>query len=405
MADDILLAKLHGVSDLELATLLSLICRQHCIVSTEPDDVDRLAQELQLITAHTFALKPIVLDCHHSTSLEDFAAGIQLPPSLTSPTPRPASPYHRQSHLHAHNPQASFGHASYHSGRLAPRTSTATGDSRWPASPVAAAGEVANVVLAKNLDLAPKAVQIQALELLRTRRLFTRSNVLVAPRSFLLIAVLSAPFGGEARLTPHLNDFFYLAHWHDSDDGFMNLEAEWDSKGKGKDAVPSSSSSDDDTASFESVVRTKRGSYSDAGGGRDGGHDGEPLFTEHDISTLANLSQDVSVDVDVIRYQMNLVSFLRLHRAVAGGISPTATKHFGQLMRCLAPLHGLDFVTPSLVALAAKKVYLHRIRVVTPEKERSMQWGSDVRAIKEILQDVGPEDIIDDVLHMVATPL
>lgn len=73
--------------------------------------------------------------------------------------------------------------------------------------------------------------------------------------------------------------------------------------------------------------------------------------------------------------------------------------------RCLAPLHGLDFVTPALVGLAAKKVYLHRIQVATPEKERSMQWGSDIRAVKEILHGVEPDDIIDDVLHMVATPL
>lgn len=124
-----------------------------------------------------------------------------------------------------------------------------------------------------------------------------------------------------------------------------------------------------------------------------------------EISQLAKLSQEVQVDIDVIRYQMNIVAFLRMHRAVAEGITPAATKHFGQLIRCLAPLHRLDYVTPALVGLAAKKVYLHRIRVTSSEKERSMQWGSNIEAIDLLLDDVGPEDIIEDVLGMVTAPL
>lgn len=66
--------------------------------------------------------------------------------------------------------------------------------------------------------------------------------------------------------------------------------------------------------------------------------------------------------------------------------------------RCLAPLHGLTYATPSLIALAARKIYLHRIHVVKPEKERSMQWGSDLEAIKTLLDGLGAEDVIEDVL-------
>lgn len=102
---------------------------------------------------------------------------------------------------------------------------------------------------------------------------------------------------------------------------------------------------------------------------------------------------------------MNIVSFLRMHRAVADGITPNATKHLDKLMRCLAPLHGLDFVTPALVGVAAKKVYLHRIRITTPENERSMQWGSKLEAVAAILEDMGPEEVVDDVLGMVTAPI
>ena len=94
-----------------------------------------------------------------------------------------------------------------------------------------------------------------------------------------------------------------------------------------------------------------------------------------------------------------------MHRAVGGGISPRATQHFDLLVKCLAPLHGLHFVTPSLISLAARKIYPHRIAITKAENERSMQYGSDLAAIASILEGVTPEDVIEDVLQQVEAPL
>ncbi len=259
---------------------------------------------------------------------------------------------------------------------------------------------MANVVLAKHLDRSPRAVQMQALELLRTRRLFTRTAVQAAPKAFLVAAVLAADDSGQlARLTPHLNDLFFLAHWHDPADGFsLRDAAERDGRGRGEEEgeeqeEEEDDDDDDEMASADSAVRrVRRGSA-------------DPVISEADVAGLARAGQLVLVDVDVLRYQMNIVSFLRMHRAVAGGISPLATRDFERLMKSLAPLHRLDYVTPSLVALAAKKVYLHRIHIVAPEKERSMQWGSELAAIRSLLTGVGPEDVLDDVLAMVGVPV
>jgi hypothetical protein len=270
------------------------------------------------------------------------------------------------------------------------------------------------VILARDLDKAPKVVQIQALELLRTRRIFTRTSVQTAPKQFLFIAVLGARSGGEARVTEHLNDFFYLAHWHDPLDGFAHLE-ERDGFLTGDEK--SFISKDDDGESDASVVRRPsrtstphrelftpspgRGLYSVDEYGRSG-----PLLTEADITTLSVASRAVNVDVEILRYQMNLISFLRMHRAVAGGIAPLATKHFDALVRSMAVLHGLDYATPALVVLALRKIYLHRIRIVTdPSKERSVQWGSEVAAVEQLLEGVGPEEVTEEVIDMVDVPL
>lgn len=71
----------------------------------------------------------------------------------------------------------------------------------------------------------------------------------------------------------------------------------------------------------------------------------------------------------------------------------------------LAPLHDIEYVSPSLVALAARKIYPHRIVVTTPENERSMQWGSSIDAVKAVLEGVTVEDVVEEVLQSVEVPL
>ena len=49
MADKTSLDKVHDLSDLELAAMICLVAREHCIIDTEPDSIDDLVQELELV--------------------------------------------------------------------------------------------------------------------------------------------------------------------------------------------------------------------------------------------------------------------------------------------------------------------------------------------------------------------
>lgn len=71
----------------------------------------------------------------------------------------------------------------------------------------------------------------------------------------------------------------------------------------------------------------------------------------------------------------------------------------------LAPLHAVSYVTPSLIALAFRKVYPHRVEIAHPEMERSIKWGSDLEAVREALRGITPEVVIEDVLSEVEVPL
>ncbi|KAL8683880.1 MAG: hypothetical protein Q9186_000223 [Xanthomendoza sp. 1 TL-2023] len=203
---------------------------------------------------------------------------------------------------------------------------------------------IANVVIIKNLNMASYDIQIQALE----------------------------------------NDHIFLSHYHDLEDGFPNLEtaSDW---------------IEDDRSSSSSVIRKSATPRPMEGLGI--------TFSEADIQHLIYESKKVTITAEVECYLHNIVTFLRMHRAVDGGMNTRPTKYFRALVTCLAPLHGLDYVTPSLVAIAARKIYPHRLILTIPERDRSLQYGSDLAAVTAALQGVTPESVIEDVLAAVETPL
>lgn len=349
MADQNLLNKVHDLSDLELAILICLVAQEHCIIDTDQDSIDELIQELELIAENAFGLSHATIDLSEQTSLDDFAQAILL---LEDNPTRSNSP--------ARTRQDSLLYTPPFQPTSRSPLSASFSDSH----------AIPSIILAKNLDQASKQIQIQALELMRIKRIYTRTSMHSAPKQFLFIAVLADANG--PRLAKHLNDYMFISHFHNPEDGFPNLEDLYD-----------------DRNSISSVLKKSLTAQPNT----------PPRISAADIDTLSKLSEHATFAVEVKQYQLNMISFLRLHRAVASGITAAATKHFDKLAKCLAPLHGLSYTTPSLIALAARRIYRHRINVATPENERSMQWGSDIRAVEAVLQGIEPDDIIEDVIN------
>ncbi|KAF6222159.1 hypothetical protein HO133_001245 [Letharia lupina] len=204
---------------------------------------------------------------------------------------------------------------------------------------------IANVVLITGLSLASEDIQIQALE----------------------------------------RDHIFISHYHSQEDGFANLEeaSEW---------------IEDDHASVSSVIHRSSAQYSS---------DIVPphSFTQQEIRQLAEVSEDINFTAEIKAYQQNIITFLRLHRAVGSGVSPRATQHLTNLVQYLAIIHGQSYVSPSLVALAIRKIYPHRVTIIGPEAERSIQYGSDFQAASAVLKGYDPSQVIEEVLASVDTPI
>jgi len=155
-----------------------------------------------------------VIDCNEHTSLDDFAHAVVC--IDVTPT-RSTSPARTRQDSYFLNPTFQVINRS-------PVSETFLDNKT-----------IANVIIAKNLHAAPKAVQIQALELMRTKRLYTRTSVQNAPKRFLFIALLAGEEG--PRLTKHLNDYMFISHYHDPEDGFPNLEDIYEDDGDSSSSV------------------------------------------------------------------------------------------------------------------------------------------------------------------------
>lgn len=353
-----LLDNIQELTDLELAILLSLVAQSHCLMIAEDNLINDLASEISLIVSERFGLSCAVLEPDDFSSAERFGEaslnnkGTQFP---ADDDPRPGTLRARLNDLEI---------------RAAPRSSRDDSalDNRM----------IKNVIIAKGFNLADEYVQVQAVEIINNKRFISRTTVHTAPKVFLFIPIM-ATSSRDIQLIPHLNDRVFISHEHQPEDGFANLE-ELDRSSE------ASSGPSQQHVTWESPQKSRH-------------------ISKEAIDKIRAMGEATAMTPEVRRYLQDIITFLRIERSVDGAITPRATTQFVALAKFLAPLHGTNFVTPTLVALAARKIYPHRITIAAAARERSMQYGSDLAAVEELMEGLTPQEVIEAVLNTVQCPV
>lgn len=371
------------LSDLELLFLICLIADNHCIVRAAQEDFNDVQRDIESISHSLFGFSCAVIDCHAGTTLEDISNAV-----LEDTGHETGSTRERASLV------------PFLSSRTRSRSSRSPGPTNTLDE-----RRTCNVILARDLDCTERNVQVQALELMRSRRIYSRLAVHSTPKHFLFIALLSDDMSGPPFLTPHLNDRFFVS---------QEYNASEDDQAPGE-RTPSSTS----VSSINSIIRRpspyKRPSLTPVPNYRNP----DPPISEADLAHLVQLVTQVHPSALMSRHIHDIPTHLRLHRHVAGGVSAIATRHITLLSRILAVLQmpaqsdqpedeahkRTPVITPTLVKLAATKVYAHRVEVVQKvEDERSMQWGSEWDAVAESLRGASVEKCIEETVLGLEVP-
>ncbi len=133
----------------------------------------------------------------------------------------------------------------------------------------------------------------------------------------------------------------------------------------------------------------------------------QKIYTDlyEDLKELRVKAFQVTIMPDVKRYMRDIIVFLRMHRAVSGGIAPITSIEFEILLRYMCAFRNYDFASPTFVQVSALIYFPLRLKMVAPDEETSLAWGSDPELVGEMLKRWSPELIIEDVINKVAPPL
>ncbi|TGZ84332.1 hypothetical protein EX30DRAFT_104339 [Ascodesmis nigricans] len=234
------------------------------------------------------------------------------------------------------------------------------------------------MLVVTGLEDAKTEVQGFIAEVMRNRRVELQNGGWIRSGDlFTVVEVAPKTLREHKGISRHLADFFFISYHY----------------------TPITEDVDDDGSSFASVViRKSPSSVSDIQ---------LPSIDPDTIALFRNHAEKVNISTEIKRYMHDLIACIRMHRAVRSGcVWSRATQDFEVLVRCLAVIHGLDFVTPALVTLAISKIYNHRLEIIQrPKLERSVLYGSGTGTVGQYLERITPEMVVDDAVKSVRVPL
>ncbi|CDR43284.1 CYFA0S11e03180g1_1 [Cyberlindnera fabianii] len=121
--------------------------------------------------------------------------------------------------------------------------------------------------------------------------------------------------------------------------------------------------------------------------------------------TQLNKIKSITIVPEMKRYIYDIVIFVRTHRCVSTGLPTKTINDLEVLCRTLCVVFEREFVIPTIVKLAARKLIPLKITMISPELEPTLQWGSDPELVREMLKRVKPEIVVEHCLSKVAPPL
>ncbi|KAG0368672.1 hypothetical protein BC939DRAFT_452484 [Gamsiella multidivaricata] len=94
------------------------------------------------------------------------------------------------------------------------------------------------------------------------------------------------------------------------------------------------------------------------------------LFRRTEWDELSKRMKAVTISNDMMRYIRDVIVGVRTHEAVQGGLTARAALDLEAIIRSLAAIFQVTFVTPDLVTIAAEKVFAHRLELKSTRRRK-----------------------------------
>jgi MoxR-like ATPase len=114
----------------------------------------------------------------------------------------------------------------------------------------------------------------------------------------------------------------------------------------------------------------------------------EPVLSTEEVLELQTVPESIRVDVDLMKYALEITRATRTDYRVSIGVSPRGSQRLFEAARSRAVLDGEEFVTPDTIKRIARPVLAHRL-VLTADAQ---------------VNDIDKHEVIDDVLDETPVP-
>ncbi|CDK29583.1 unnamed protein product [Kuraishia capsulata CBS 1993] len=233
---------------------------------------------------------------------------------------------------------------------------------------------VRSVALVTGLEQTTEETQIQMAEMLRTEQFVLENRHFKAPHDlFTIIAVIEARNNRETELAKPLMQRLWFRQPHvpvelGGDSSLTSGSSSGFSMGRG-------------TVLSESALLEK-------------------------VLLMRKKVSSVTIVPEIRRYLYDIIVYTRLHRMVVGGVATFVIRDLEEFMRAICVVNDYEYCIPSVVKIAVRKLLPMRIQVLQKaENEPTLQWGSDIRLVQEMIMRWNADFIVEDVLNHVQPPI
>lgn len=130
------------------------------------------------------------------------------------------------------------------------------------------------------------------------------------------------------------------------------------------------------------------------------------LSSQEAITSLREQMTTVTMTLEIKRYINDILIFIRNHRMISNGLPIFLKYEFEIVVRAVAVLNGISYVTPSIVKWSSERFFpLHLDLITDTEMEPSLNWGSDRRLVKTFINLWDRDLVVKNVLRSVKPPL
>jgi MoxR-like ATPase len=133
-----------------------------------------------------------------------------------------------------------------------------------------------------------------------------------------------------------------------------------------------------------------------------------PVITSFRLDDLEELRERVNstvITTEVKTYIYDLVIELRYSRFVKGGLPTYLLFDLRDFIKFKARILKKSFVTPVLVKECFKQVLSLRLRLIEPEEDLTLMYGSNPALINQLVKVINVNDVLDIAISHVKPPI